>query len=161
MKLTHIDKMTGGIKLEKKQTQSYKNHTRLHPLHHFVLLPISVITLVVAIIYTITSIGKGQFSFTTFLIMALVIMSIITGLLARVNALKVQDRTIRVEEQLRYFMLTGSPIDSRLTIAQLIALRFASDNEFPELASKAAVSGMKPDEIKKEIQQWRLDEHRV
>ena len=43
--------------------------------------------------------------------MALVIMGIITGLLARVNALKVQDRTIRVEEQLRYFMLFGSPID--------------------------------------------------
>ncbi|WP_313890940.1 DUF6526 family protein [Psychrobacillus sp.] len=144
-----------------KEKQSYENHTRLHPLQHFVLLPLSAITLIVAIIYTTTSIVKGQFFFTTFLIMALVIMGIITGLLARVNALKVQDRTIRVEEQLRYFMLTGSIIDSRLTMAQLIALRFASDKEFPELVSKAVATGMKPDEIKKEIRQWRLDEHRV
>ncbi|WP_342510846.1 DUF6526 family protein [Sporosarcina sp. FSL K6-1522] len=144
-----------------KKKQSYENHTRFHPLQHFVLLPISIITLVVAIIYTTTSIGKGQFSFATFLIMALVIMGIITGLLARVNALKVQDRTIRVEEQLRHFLLTGSPIDPRLTMAQLIALRFASDDEFPELTAKAAETNMKPDEIKKEIRQWRLDEHRV
>lgn len=124
-------------------------------------MPISAITLLVAIIFTITSIVKGDFSFITFLIMAIVIMSIIAGLLARMNALKVQDRTIRVEEQLRYFMLTGSPIDSNITMPQLIALRFASDDEFPGLASKAALTGMTPDEIKKEIQQWRIDEHRV
>ena len=147
--------------MEEKKLQTYKSHTRYHPLQHFVLMPISVITLVVAIISTITSIVKGDFSFTTILIMRLVIMSIITSLLARMNPLKVQDRTIRVEEQLRYFMLTGSPIDSKITIPQLIALRFASDEEFPKLAEKAASTNMTPDEIKKEIQQWRSDEYRV
>lgn len=153
--------MIRGIKLAEKELQNYENHTRIHPLQHYVLLPISAITLVVAIIFTIISVVKGDFSFTTFLIMALVIMSIITGLLARVNALKVQDRTIRVEEQLRYFILTGSRIDPKITIEQLIALRFASDDEFPMLVSKAAVKNMTPNEIKKEIQQWRFDEHRV
>ncbi|MFJ7969923.1 DUF6526 family protein [Psychrobacillus sp. NPDC096389] len=147
--------------MEEKKLQTYENHTRLHPLQHFILMPISAITLLVAIVYTITSILKGDFSFITFLIMALVIMSIIAGLLARMNALKVQDRTIRVEEQLRYFMLTGTPIDSKITLSQLIALRFASDDEFPRLASKAALTGMTPEEIKKEIQHWRVDEHRV
>ena len=88
-------------------------------------------------------------------------MGIITSLLARMNPLKVQDRTIRVEEQLRYFILTGSPIDPKITIPQLIALRFASDDEFPKLAEKAALTSMTPDEIKNEIQQWRPDEHRV
>lgn len=141
--------------------QNYKNHTRYHPLQHFVFMPISAITVVVAIVFTIMSIVKDDFSFTTFLIMALVIMGTIAGLLARMNALKVQDRTIRVEEQLRYFMLTGSPIDSKITIPQLIALRFASDDEFPKLAEKAALTSMTPDEIKKEIQQWRSDEQRV
>lgn len=147
--------------MEEKKLQTYKSHVRYHPLQHFVFMPISAITVVVAIIFTITSIVKDDFSFTTFLIMALVIMSIIAGLLARINALKVQDRTIRVEEQLRYFMLTGSPIDSKITIPQLIALRFASDDEFPKLAEKAASTNMTPGEIKKEIQQWRSDEHRV
>lgn len=151
----------GGINLKKKKLQTYKNHTRIHPLQHYVLMPISAITLVMAIISTIMSIVKGDFTFTTFLIMALVIMGIITGLLARMNALKVQDRTIRVEEQLRYFMLTGSPIDPKITLSQLIALRFATDDEFPKLASKAALTNMIPDEIKKEIQQWRSDEYRV
>ena len=151
----------GGIKLEEKELQTYKSHTRYHTLQHFVLMPISAITLVVAIISTITSIVKGNFSFTTFLIMAPVIMGIITSLLARMNPLKVQDRTIRVEEQLRYFILTGSPIDPKITIPQLIALRFASDDEFPKLAEKAALTSMTPDEIKNEIQQWRPDEHRV
>ncbi|TQR14212.1 DUF6526 family protein [Psychrobacillus soli] len=147
--------------MQEKKLQTYENHTRLHPLQHFIFMPIGAITLLVAIIFTITSIVKDDFSFITFLIMALVIMSIIAGLLARMNALKVQDRTIRVEEQLRYFMLTGSPIDSHITMPQLIALRFASDDEFPGLVSKAALTGMTPDEIKKEIQQWRKDEHRV
>ena len=141
--------------------QNYKNHTRYHPLQHFVFMPISAITVVVAIVFTIMSIVKDDFSFTTFLIMALVIMGTIAGLLARMNALKVQDRTIRVEEQLRYFILTGSPIDPKITIPQLIALRFASDDEFPKLAEKAASTNMTPDEIKKEIQQWRSDEYRV
>lgn len=141
--------------------QNYKNHTRYHPLQHFVFMPISAITVVVAIVFTIMSIVKDDFSFTTFLIMALVIMGTIAGLLARMNALKVQDRTIRVEEQLRYFILTGSPIDPKITIPQLIALRFASDEEFPKLAEKAVSTNMTPDEIKKEIRQWRSDEYRV
>ena len=147
--------------MEEKKSQTYKSHTRYHPLQHFILMPISVLILVVAIISTITSIAKGDFSFTTFLIMGLVIMSIITSLLARMNPLKVQDRTIRVEEQLRYFILTGSPIDPKITMPQLIALRFASDDEFPKLVEKAALTSMTPGEIKNEIQQWRSDEHRV
>ena len=113
--------------MEEKKLQTYKSHTRYHPLQHFILMPISAIILGVAIISAITSIVKGDFSFTTILIMRLVIMSIITSLLARMNPLKVQDRTIRVEEQLRYFILTGSSINTKITIPQLIALRFASD----------------------------------
>lgn len=66
-----------------------------------------------------------------------------------------------MEEQLRYFMLTGSPIDPKITMPQLIALRFASDDEFPKPAKKAALTSMAPNEIKREIPQWQSDEHRV
>lgn len=149
------------MKLAEKNLQSYQNHARYHPLQHYILMPISGIILVVAIISTIISIVKGDFSLNTFLIMGLVIMGIITSVLARMNPLKVQDRTIRVEEQLRYFILTGTPIDPKITLSQLIALRFASNDEFPKLAEKAALKNMTPDEIKKEIQHWRSDEHRV
>src|SRR5215212_2050292 len=66
-------------------------------------------------------------------------------------ALKAQDRAIRAEESLRYFLLTGKRIDQRLTIGQFTALRFASDEELPSLAQRAAEEGLSKDSIKKEI----------
>jgi hypothetical protein len=80
---------------------------------------------------------------------------------SRVFALKAQDRAIRAEESLRYFILTGKPLDHRLTLGQIIALRFASDEEMPALAEKAVTHGLSNDDIKKQIRVWRMDVHRV
>jgi hypothetical protein len=76
-------------------------------------------------------------------------------------ALKAQDRAIRAEEKLRYFLLTGKALDSRLNINQVIALRFASDEELPALAQKAAEEGLTNKQIKQLIKNWRSDWHRV
>lgn len=141
--------------------QSYENHTRLLPIHHFVLAPISLIAFITAVVYTIQSIGNGSLSMYPILILALAFMTLLLGFIARRNGLVVQDRVIRVEEQLRHYMLTNKPLDPRLTLSQLIALRFASDEEFPELAAKAAGEGMSPKEIKKAVRKWRPDLHRV
>ncbi|WP_062200043.1 DUF6526 family protein [Massilibacterium senegalense] len=141
--------------------QSYENHTRYHPLQHFIWLPLSAITVVSALIYTFLSIKNGAFTLSVFLILALVAMSFIAGALVRINSLVLQNRIIRTEEQFRYYVLTNEPINPRLSTEQLIALRFASDEEFPALAKKAAETGMSPDEIKKAIQTWRPDHHRV
>jgi hypothetical protein len=75
--------------------------------------------------------------------------------------LKAQDRAIRAEESLRHFVLTGKPLDSRLRTGQIVALRFASDAEFPALAQKAAEEGLSSKEIKQSIQNWRADHYRV
>ena len=80
---------------------------------------------------------------------------------ARQFALKAQDRAIRAEENFRHFILTGKPLDSRLRVGQIVGLRFASDEEFPALAAKAAAEGIKGEEIKKLIKTWRGDHHRV
>ena len=80
---------------------------------------------------------------------------------SRLSTLKVQDRAIRAEENLRHFALTGKLIDHRLTVAQIIAVRFASDDQFPKLAAEAANNGMKPDDIKKAVTNWRPDFHRA
>jgi len=141
--------------------QSYENHTRYHPLQHFFWLPVSLITLVTSLIYVVSSLIKGSFTLPVFLIFMLVLMSFVAGALARLNALKVQDRVIRLEEQFRYYMLTKEPLDPRVTMEQLIALRFSSDEEFPQLAKLAVEKDMSGDEIKKAIKQWRTDEHRV
>jgi hypothetical protein len=76
-------------------------------------------------------------------------------------ALKAQDRAIRAEEALRYFILTGKPLDARITLSQVIALRFASDEEFPVLVQRAAEEGLGNKEIKEQIKKWRADWHRV
>jgi hypothetical protein len=81
--------------------------------------------------------------------------------LARIFSLKAQDRAIRAEENLRHFILTGKPLDSRLTIRQIIGLRFASDEEFADLAKKAAESGLSEEDIKKSIKNWKADTYRV
>lgn len=81
--------------------------------------------------------------------------------MVRTYALKAQDRAIRAEEQLRHFMLTGKPFDSRLNIRQIIALRFASDEELPALAKKAAEEKLRSKEIKQQIKDWREDNYRI
>jgi len=76
-------------------------------------------------------------------------------------ALKAQDRAIRAEENLRHFILTNKPLPSTLRLSQIIALRFASDDEFVELAAKAAAEKMRAKEIKQAIVKWKADYNRV
>ena len=58
-------------------------------------------------------------------------------------------------------MLTTKRIDSGLTINQLIALRFAPDEEFIGLVDRAVAENLTPIEIKQSIQMWRADHQRV
>jgi uncharacterized protein DUF6526 len=79
----------------------------------------------------------------------------------RTFALKAQDRAIRAEEQLRHYVLTGKLLDSRLSVKQIVGLRFASDGEFVALAKRAADEHMEPDAIKKAVTVWRPDTYRA
>src|SRR5260370_410994 len=72
-----------------------------------------------------------------------------------------QHRAIRAEENLRYFVMTGKLLDPRLSMLQIVALRFASDAEFVPLALRAANENLAPKDIKQAIKTWRADEHRV
>ena len=87
------------------------------------------------------------------------------ALSARLMALGVQDRVIRLEERMRYEKLLPSDLQPRIgefTIAQLVSLRFASDAELPTLARKV-LDGKINDRktIKKMVQNWRADYQRV
>ncbi len=81
--------------------------------------------------------------------------------LIRLYALKLQDRLIRQEENFRHHLLTGKPLDSRLRTGQIVALRFASDAEFPTLAQRAVEENLNPKQIKQSIQAWRADHRRI
>ena len=137
--------------------QTYKNHTRLDPPFHFFLAPVALTTVVLAIIHAI----RTPSGWNWWLVL-LAIAFLVAVFKIRLYALKVQDRVIRLEEELRMARL----INDRqrlgdLSVGQIVALRFASDAEFPTLVEKTLVSGWAPKDIKKAIQTWRADFFRV
>jgi hypothetical protein len=142
-------------------TQNYENHTKIDFLYHRVLFTIFLFTLIGAGVNLYHSIGDHQRLYSASLIVVIVVTLIGTALYARIYALKAQDRAIRAEENFRHYVLTGKTLDGRLTMRQIIALRFASDGEFVELARKAAESGMEPKTIKQTIKNWKADNDRL
>ncbi|MFK7696995.1 DUF6526 family protein [Paenibacillus sp. HJGM_3] len=141
--------------------QTYANHRRLHPLFHFVLSLLVVAVLVGSLIYLVRSLADNGQVGISLLFMGIACALVILFLLVRSYAAKVQDRAIRAEEQLRHFVLTGRLLDPRLTMRQIIALRFAGDEEFPALSQRAAEEQLAPDAIKRAVREWRGDYHRV
>lgn len=142
------------------ENQTYKNHTRWHAPQHFILTPILLINLIYAVVrlFQEPTIDRAEF-----LLLAVGLM--IAGVLVRINALRVQDRLIRLEEKLRYEKLLPANLIAQtdnLSVGQTNALRFASDDELSALVQKTLNGEFrKPDEIKRAIVNWRGDYLRV
>jgi hypothetical protein len=139
--------------------QQFSNHARMHPLYHYVTAPLVLVGLIGSIVNLVNA-EPSNFYSASLIVLAFVILLFI-GAMLRTYALKAQDRAIRAEESLRYFILAGKAIDTRLRMGQIVALRFASDDEFVALAEKAATEGLSGKEIKQLIQQWRPDYRRI
>lgn len=142
-------------------TQSYKNHAQIVPLYHRVLSLLLLLILIGSIVNLTRSWGDSTRFYSASLIVALTVAAILLFIFVRVFPLKAQDRAIRAEEQLRHYVLTGKLLDTRLTMRQIVALRFASDSEFVVLAQRAVDQSLTPDAIKREVKQWRADTYRV
>ncbi|MBB5343893.1 DUF6526 family protein [Tunturibacter empetritectus] len=142
--------------------QNFKNHARFFPLFHFIILPLLLLNLVFSIYITIHRWPAYQHTNLWWIVMSIVFF-LIAGA-SRDSALKAQDRIIRLEERLRLQALLP-PADrahiDELTVPQLIALRFASDAELPDLAHRALTKNMEPKAIKEAIVNWRPDNHRI
>lgn len=144
------------------QEQNFKNHARFVPMYHYVTFAGITLLLFASLykLYRNYSMGVGGLMTPALLLLATVLILLVAWY-ARVFALKAQDRAIRAEENLRYFSITGKLLDNKLTIAQIIALRFAPNNEFVELAHRAVAENLKPSDIKKSIKNWKADHDRV
>ena len=139
--------------------QTYASHRRYLVPWHFIVMPI-IGTHV--IILTIELVGAPSVWAAWNL---LVMVAVFTGFLcARWMSRQVQDRIIRLEETLRLERLLpgrGAEIE-RLTIRQLIGLRFASDAEVPHLMDRVLGGELvREDEVKRAVQHWRPDHLRV
>lgn len=140
--------------------QNFANHGRVVKGFHFALSTLLFGGVVGAVINCWQQ-RAGDGLFSALLITVLFFSCFFIFWFMRAFPLKAQDRAIRAEESLRYFILTQKTIDSRITIGQIIALRFAPDEEFVLLADKAAKENLSPKEIKIAIKNWRADHHRV
>ena len=138
--------------------QNYGNHRRYYPWHHFVVQPILGINFFVEIRRLVEEPSPSRW-WAVILAMGLLLLS----LTARAMALRAQDRVIRLEESIRLSRLgvDQAGIDS-LKPGQLVALRFAPDDEVPDLIRRInAGELMKGEQIKKSIRVWRPDYLRV
>ena len=143
------------------EQQSYAKHAKFVPMYHIVTFGLIALTLVGSLVNLYHSIGDHSRLYNAALVTALAVAVLLLFFFARIFPLKAQDRAIRAEENLRHFALTGKLLDSRLTIKQIIGLRFASDAEFVELAKKAANEDLSQDSIKRAVKNWRADHNRL
>ena len=141
--------------------QSYKNHAQIVFLYHRVLTLVLLLILIGSFVNLNKSWGDSTRFYSASLIVALTVAAMLLFIFVRTFPLKAQDRAIRAEEQLRHYVLAGKLLDRRLTMRQIVALRFASDAEFVTLAQRAADQSLSPDAIKRDVKQWRADTYRV
>ena len=151
-----------------REPQNFSNHTKIVPAFHYFLLPALFINLVGASYWVYATARHAWRPFPLFyatLNLLLAIALLILAFLARLFALGVQDRVIRLEERLRYQQLLPQDLKARInefTTKQLVALRFASDAELPALARKVLAEKMEERKaIKQMIQNWRADYQRI
>lgn len=141
--------------------QNYSNHRKFVIGYH-------IITYFLLMILFISSCYNLYVSFKSRVDIRYAIMFfIISVVLILINyylrsfALKAQDRAIRAEENLRHFAMTGKLLDPKLNVAQIVALRFAPDEEFISLSQKAVSENISSSDIKKLITNWKADHDRV
>lgn len=141
--------------------QNYHNHSRLVPLYHYGVFSALLIVLAGSIRHWIHAVQAGSSAYPASLLVLLCLATILGVFYGRYFALRAQDRAIRAEMQFRHYLATGKPLDPSLRMGQIIALRFAGDDEFVALCERAAREQLAPKVIKESIQNWKPDYHRV
>lgn len=140
--------------------QNYKNHRRLVTGYHKVLALLLLIGFIGSIVNLSNSFQSNNLYSAILLVFLFICLMFIT-FYVRSFPLKAQDRTIRAEENFRHYILTGKQISPYLSMGQIIALRFAPDEEFAELAQRAEKENLSDKAIKQIIKTWKADHYRV
>lgn len=139
--------------------QDFKNHARLVPGFHGLAF-FAILALFIGSIVNIWNSAKENLYSASLICLTAFILCLLFWY-TRSFALRAQDRAIRAEENFRHFILTGKPFPLCIRMAQIIALRFASDDELPGLTMRAVNENLSSADIKKAVANWRADHHRA
>ena len=143
------------------ETQSYKNHIRYYPPHHFIYYPIIMALLSLSIYFSFTTKDQLIWIFISGIFLVLFFLAF---MLRQHYALTLQNRIVRLELRYRYFSFTGKrleDVEHQLNDDQLFALRFAPDNELETLIERILNESLTGKDIKKAIINWKGDYNRV
>ena len=141
--------------------QSYKNHIRFYPPHHFIYYPIIMAFLSFSVYFAFTTKDVILWSFLSAIF---VVLFLLAFMLRQHYALTLQNRIVRLELRYRYLAITSErfeEFEERFNDAQIFALRFAPDIELQELIKQTLTKNLSGDQIKKSIQNWKGDYERV
>lgn len=145
--------------MSEKKPQNYKNHAKFIPVFHYIALPLLLVNFFGAL-FRVTQ----EVSFYALNDVGLAISLIVVAVFTRLFALKAQDRVIRLEEQIRMQTFLPDALKvhvGRLTMGQIVALRFASDEELADLTQEALDQNTSPNALKQAVKNWRPDYDRV
>lgn len=147
-------------------THPTQNKPMYYPLHHFVLLPAALVLFLYSIRRYLAVAGDdseiSRLWFTVMLVAGVGLGALV--MLRQHYALTLQDRLIRLEVRQRYFEITGQslrPLEDQLQLKQLLALRFAGDDELPGLVQAAIREKLSSKDIQARIQEFHFDHMRV
>lgn len=142
------------------EVQNFKNHAKFVPAFHFFVAPVFLLN----IVWSIVRVVRG-FSFGTIVSLLVAIALFVLALTARIFSLTVQDRVIRLEMRLRMQQTLPPDLTPRIpefTVSQLVALRFASDAELPDLARRVLQENLTERKaIKAMVRDWQPDNLRA
>jgi hypothetical protein len=140
--------------------QTFQNHARFVPLYHYVTFPLALL----ATGYWLAQVVRTPTADHVFLFVV-ALCTVLAAYWARAFATRLQDRVIRLEERLRLERLLSErlhPKIGELTVDQLVALRFASDEELEELTGRVLRENITARKaIKSLVRSWRADHARV
>ncbi len=142
--------------------QSYANHTRWYPPHHFVFYPL-LAAVIGCSVWAAFRYPQDHFLWIG-LVIALFFLGFLSFMTRQHYALTLQNRLVRLEMRVRYHQLTDArlePLEEKLGFGRIAALRFAGDAELPGLVQRALAENLSADAIKQSIRHWVADEMRV
>jgi Family of unknown function (DUF6526) len=144
------------------EAQNLKNHARFDPPYHFFIALVLLANIIVSIVGAVHAWPHHPFMAVWRVVVAIALF--LLAFKARSYPLAAQDRVIRLEERLRFQALLPPEDLARthsLSLQQIVALRFVSDEELPGVVHRTLTENLTPKQIKETIKDWRADYTRV